>query len=230
MCFPGPTMPHTMLGATGYNLFSPPAALGQRCQVVLIWKEGIEAKEIRVALAQDTWLMNGRVQPSSQIPTLEAWTLLTRLTMCLWGPGQNENGDPPHSNIKYFTRTQTAMTGHWAECARPVRPHRLYTREAGPASWCWCWEVEGDMEFTRLMNPLMVPTFILPSSSPSLQMTSPERLPRIILPSFEKGKTGKFPARRLGNSTLRRGLHLGESVFWRVCVHRRPREQQTLYL
>ena len=167
--------------------------------------------------------LHPRCPPLKPEPSWQGW-------LCACGAqGKMIMGDPPHSKIKYFTRIQTATTGHWAERAWLVRPHRLYAREAHPASWGWWWEVEGDTEFTRLMNPITVPTFIVPSSSPSLQMTSPERPPRIILPSFEKGKTGKFPARRLGNSTLRGGLRLGESVFWRVCVHRRPREQQTLY-
>lgn len=43
-----------------------------------------------------------------------------------------------------------------------------------------------------IISPTMVPTIlILPRPRPSLQMTSPERLPRIILPSFQKMKTGK---------------------------------------
>lgn len=85
--------------------------------------------------------------------------------------------------------------------------------------------------FQGIISPIMVPTILfLPHPKLSLQMTSPEKPPRIILPSFRKMKTGKTPARRAQNSTLTGGLHLGESDFWKVCVCRGPCEWQTLYL
>lgn len=69
----------------------------------------------------------------------------------------------------------------------------------------------------------MIPViFIYPNPSTSVQMASPERLPRIILPSLRKEnllKNGKIHARRVENSTLKGGLHIRECLLGSLHLH-----------